>query len=831
MRMNSWLLYTITLVCAVVLDLLVMRLSRRYFSVIELEKEGLRPVIFRGQNYALLTMLLRGPKFLWRKITRALLPFLLKVRSSARARIASFLIAFSGLILVGVGQLQRENWFQRENSSLVLLGCGLLLLTLGITALERVFGRPITILAQPENVSVQTGRSSDSGPLSWVSPGWALLIAGGLLVVFGTQLNNPRWMASGWLGFGALQIAGGVWSLFVGFPARLTRLTRRVELTPDRVIFLICGLMLSIATTALAGMLPKMIHPTAAVLAWLCGILFAVLGAWRPAVRGRFTIGQLPWQPIAIGVGLALLSLPLRAIQTDVLPLGLTGDEGSMGANAVRFLTGEVNNIFNTGWFAFPSLFFFIQSGFIAVFGQTAEALRFSAVFAGALGIAVTYWVALAMFGQRVALLTGFFLIFFHFHVHFSRIGLNNIWDALFFTWVLGAFWVGWTHRSRGAFTLAGLGLGLSLYFYASARVLFLLVPLLGLLFCWLGRRRILPYLPHFILLFWVAVTVALPLGWFFVRLPGEFMAPLDRVRISEDWLRNEERITGMNERQIMQNQFLLSLQGFTDLPTRPLYAPGTPILLTFPAILFWIGAAVFLSRWRDTRFWMLAGWLGSVVSAVALSVNTPSGHRYIASAPALAIVVGLGLSGLMAMLEQFSAKKWAGMLLAACLLPVVGVIETRTYISYASSPVFGGGHNMVAQALAEILMQEPDMHHVYFFEDSGMGYPYPQLMYLSPTVNGLDVKQQDDWQDDRPASLMVSPADQPCLFVILAERKNQLSILQAKYPGGKVSTAYAPDLSLLFWLYDPNPPFSQPAIIKMKTFQWGGSRERRYSP
>ena len=67
------------------------------------------------------------------------------------------------------------------------------------------------------------------------------------------------------------------------------------------------------------------------------------------------------------------------------------------------------------------------------------------------------------------------------FHIHFSRIGLNNIWDGVFVVFILGLFWRGWQTERRWYFNAAGVMLGLSQYFYSGAR----LIPLI--LLSWLG--------------------------------------------------------------------------------------------------------------------------------------------------------------------------------------------------------------------------------------------------------------------------------------------------------------------------------------------------------
>ena len=91
------------------------------------------------------------------------------------------------------------------------------------------------------------------------------------------------------------------------------------------------------------------------------------------------------------------------------------------------------------------------------LFGQTTQALRLLAVFSGGLTVALVYIIGREMFGNLAGASAAIFLAGMHFHNHFSRIGLNNIWDGFFFTFVLGCVWIGWKRNSRIAWLLAGL--------------------------------------------------------------------------------------------------------------------------------------------------------------------------------------------------------------------------------------------------------------------------------------------------------------------------------------------------------------------------------------
>jgi hypothetical protein len=82
--------------------------------------------------------------------------------------------------------------------------------------------------------------------------------------------------------------------------------------------------------------------------------------------------------------GVTLFAFLLRGIATNTFPILLTGDEASAGVSALNFAKGEWNNLFIVSWFSFPSLFSFLQSFGIRIFGNSIEALRIPAALVGA---------------------------------------------------------------------------------------------------------------------------------------------------------------------------------------------------------------------------------------------------------------------------------------------------------------------------------------------------------------------------------------------------------------------------------------------------------------
>ncbi len=214
-----------------------------------------------------------------------------------------------------------------------------------------------------------------------------------------------------------------------------------------------------------------------------------------------------------------MIAFLVRGINTAEIPHVLSGDEADSGLGSVDFIKGKINNIFSIGWYSFPALFYFLQSLSIRLIGQNTEALRLFSALSGALTIGVIYLLVRVMFDEWAGLAAAIFMTAFHFHINFSRIGLNNIWDGLWFTLTLGLFWQSWRSEKRSYFLWTGLALGFSQYFYVSARM----IPIIAIV--WITIVSILDFdhfkrvWVNFGFTFFIALIVYLPLGLFFLKL------------------------------------------------------------------------------------------------------------------------------------------------------------------------------------------------------------------------------------------------------------------------------------------------------------------------
>lgn len=122
-------------------------------------------------------------------------------------------------------------------------------------------------------------------------------------------------------------------------------------------------------------------------------------------------------------------------------------------------------------------------------------------------------------------------------------------------------------------------------------------------------------------------------------------------------------------------------------------YIPGTAILRRWPGVLFLLGAGLLVLRPKDERTQLLALWLAAFGLIGAASESTPAAQRYVASAPACALVIGAGLSSVLEGVERH-ARRWSRLSAAVVAILAIGLAldDARFYfLDYTPRSTFGG--------------------------------------------------------------------------------------------------------------------------------------------
>lgn len=206
-------------------------------------------------------------------------------------------------------------------------------------------------------------------------------------------------------------------------------------------------------------------------------------------------IKQIPWYLIII----FLIALFLRTWQLTRVPVGLHGDEASIGYNAYSLLkTGKDQNrrllsltVDQFGDYR-PSGYHYLDVPFVAIFGLDVFATRLPSALFGAASILVFYYLILEIFGKRsMATLGSLFLALSPWHIIISRATSEGVIAGFFI--LLGTVYLFRTLKSKiyapKLLLLSFVFYILSFLFYHAARI-FVPVFLLGTIpFCFLAYK------------------------------------------------------------------------------------------------------------------------------------------------------------------------------------------------------------------------------------------------------------------------------------------------------------------------------------------------------
>ncbi len=585
-----------------------------------------------------------------------------------------------------------------------------------------------------------------------------------------------------------------------------------------RIVLGAAAVGLSVFAHELAGHDALARHLVGSLLTWGAAVVLA-LAACAPLPLAKTPSATSPDKPLPPGrpraiewigvVALFVVAFALRAVQGDTIPIALSGDEGSAGLAAVQVLRGELTNMFGVGWYSFPALFFALPALPISLFGPSYGALRLPAAFAGALTVVGLYGWMRSAFGWRVALAAGLMLACSHYAIHWSRIGLNNVWDGVFVVFVGGLLCRGWRTGSRWAYLGAGLLIGLSQYFYAGSRVLPLIIA------CWIlsmvvfERDRLTRQATNIAAMGFVAATIFLPLGLYFRAHPDQFHAPARRVSLlrpdwperGSNWFQYTARTTGRSVPEVALDNIREAALGLVWLPLRAWYAEaGRPVLLFMPAVLALLGLGWLMANIDNASARYLLLVLAATVGVAAVSESTPAGQRYVAGVVAAAACVGLGfvlLGRLLAELLRLPARY--GTLLAACALLAGYAGDLHFYFrEYAPLASRGDLNTQVATEVARRIAAYPARARLYFFGAPRMTYQgFSTMRFVAPHVEGIDVLEPlttpPDWTLNQPV----------VAFAFTPERAAELDLVRQRYPGGRATWVETPVGQPLVLIYE----------------------------
>ena len=508
--------------------------------------------------------------------------------------------------------------------------------------------------------------------------------------------------------------------------------------------------------------------------AWLLACTFVIIGAWHIAEPKL----SLAWSEIGLIILIFVAAFALRWINITTIPTTLSGDEASAAFSSLAFLDGQLTNWFAKGWFSFPSLFYRVNSIGLVLFGRTIEGVRFLATVAGALTVVGVYVVGRVVFGRITGLIAAILLAGQHFHIHFSRIGLQNVWDGMFAMVALSGLWVGWRYGRRSGYIVCGVALGLGQYFYVTFRAMPIIVLVWVLIVAVRQRDRFKQQLPSLMLAAWIALMIFLPLGLYFLDQPQEFNAPLQRVTVLEGWLTQKAAEQGTSEAAILLNQMWISAQGITHLPLQHWYTVGQPLLLPIASAIFLLGLIWLLIAF-DSRSLLILLPMLAIIVAGGLSRDAPASQRYVMVAPLTVLVIAAPLAQIPSLIESQRTKQIV-LTISIAIALVLSTVSARFYFTDVfDSYVLGGFNTETAMELVDYLSDQP-AQTIGFVGWPQMNYGSIQtLPFLVPHIDAVNLIEP-----------LTAPPDEAELYdtyIFLPGRVPELAFIQQANPNGQI--------------------------------------------
>lgn len=488
---------------------------------------------------------------------------------------------------------------------------------------------------------------------------------------------------------------------------------------------------------------------------------------------------------------------------------------------------------------AFPWLYPYMQTLTIEVFGRGLVGLRLISALFGILGVPAVYLLGRALFDRPTALLAALLLATFPPHMHFSRLGLNNIADPAMGTLALAGLLGGLRWRNRWCFALGGVALGLTQYFYEGGRFLYPILILGWLAWYVLTRRRspvdaqaishhntTIPYggLARY---FAGALLVGVPI---YLTLIGNNLPLAQRFNTAgvggSYWL----DVLAYKALQSPERNFIWPFTIYVGQPETSLYYGGE-FGLIIPALVpfFLLGIFALLLRPRAMSFvlllWVLLTSLGNM-----LITESAYSARYVVVFPALMLIVAAGVRTIieLSLTEQSDTtdghmQHWRALpklqqiwqALSPLIQPIrimlaVGIVFAVVQVTYYLGPHRTAFHNQTfpyydAEDALFRAASLPRGTRIYI-----IGNHAPSQGYLSTNMSFLD--------DDKPVTVqrrgqIISgyieslPTEFPAAFFLEPDDMLSLNLLRARF---RLDGPYSSPFDIpakkqyLMYVYDP---------------------------
>ncbi len=541
------------------------------------------------------------------------------------------------------------------------------------------------------------------------------------------------------------------------------------------------------------------------VLAWLGSAAIFLYAFWQPEIRLVDWRARLDARAAAVrealssGIRLStrqllLIGVLLMAVFFNFYDLGrVPGELDSPHAEKildVQQLLGGARPIYFDQGLEHEPLDDYVTAAFVALTGHPLDfmALKLVGAALGVLLVIGTFLLAREWFEFSAALVAAALTAMGKWSVALARDGLAFVYTPLVLVFTLYFLARALKFQRRNDFLMCGAVLGLGLYGSDTFRIVPLLVALLLALGYFSARPRALPYLRHAILLFALALIVALPLVRYAVDQPVAF------------WYDTLARVFGSGQPLTLNfvGRFAENLVNAAQMfnwrgdGSWALNVPGDPALDFVTGALFFLGAAYAAYRWRRHRERVYAFVLiGLVTMLVPSAINlanpdaNPSAVFASGTIPFAFILAALPVVWLARAVSRFFPRAaWTPVAAVGVVLLILAAAALANFSRYfndfnASYLQTAWNSDEMAAAVRGFAQSVGDLQHVWI-----IAYPY-WVDARNVGINAGQVGWAQALQNaDAAQAYSADPANK--LFVLSVQDRKGLVRLQQIFPNGQ---------------------------------------------
>ena len=461
----------------------------------------------------------------------------------------------------------------------------------------------------------------------------------------------------------------------------------------------------------------------------------------------NFSLVKVESKTIFVFLVIFSLAVFLRFYDLSNIPPGVHGDEGEWGLIELKVLKGEFKEFFSLAqqgiYFDFSLLSFATQAIFIKIFGANIFGVRASSAFAGAFSLIPFYLLAKEWLSKRGALFASFCFAVSHWAIAYSRLGISNIWTVFWELWLFLFLFKGIRKNSRLDFSLAGIFLGLGLYFHHTFKA----VPIiLGIFFCFLlikEKKQFLKRLAPLACFLGIALLAFLPQLIYYWQNPGSFTARMDEVSILNRLEEYQNKYQTNSLLAILLIQFFKTLNVFVKGGDIGFFFYGYQgALVDFLTLILVIwGLWIVLRKfWKNEFFFLIIWLLVIIILGGTLTIDAPSSQRLLALVPALFFLAGLGMEKILNFLKSEKLKNY----LVTITMIFIAMINYDAYFNRYVHSDAGWAQKEPATAIAKYLLSLGGNYKVYMLreENSILYFHHGTIRFLAPLIQGTDVSE-----------------------------------------------------------------------------------------